>query len=159
MYFIVCDSTFETELEEAIDKEIKLKGQLDHWPSYDELDEAESSLEVAVTAQERMLKIWTSRMKKSDVVESDYKRSNFINSKKSGGSSLTLSGAHQVSCRDTLAQIKDSNYNADLEEALQPIRGKESTLLPSEGTVATCVNQVIWVNCFYYISVTLTLTH
>lgn len=142
--FLLVDSTFETEVDVAIEKELSLKVQLDRWPSYDELDEAEASLEVAVAAQERMLAVWTARVKKARVVESDYRRCNFINSAKSGKQSLDLAATGQaVSCADTLAQVKDcSDYNADLEEALQPIRGKEATLLPVEGTVSTCVSQV-----------------
>mmetsp|Transcript_17121 Transcript_17121/g.28604 ORF Transcript_17121/g.28604 Transcript_17121/m.28604 type:complete len:602 (-) Transcript_17121:120-1925(-) len=135
--------TFEAELNVAIEKESSLKLQLDRWPSYDELDEVESNLEVAMRAQDRMLNVWTSRMKKSKVVENDYKKSNFINSTKTGNSALSMPVGDAIPCGETLGQIKDCDYNEDLEEALQPIRGKESTLLPAEATVSTCVSQII----------------
>lgn len=135
--------TFEAELDVAFEKESSLKVQLDRWPSYDELDQVETNLEVAMRAQDRMLKVWTSRMKKSKVIENDYKRSNFINSTKTGNSALNMPVADAIPCGETLGQIKDCDYNEDLEEALQPIRGKESTLLPAEATVSTCVSGII----------------
>lgn len=100
----------------------------------------EANLEKVLASQNKQLQIWTSRMKKSQVLESDYKRSNFTCSDKVMTAEGTTS--YNMSCADTLAQIKDCDYNGNLEEALQPIRGKESTLLPSEGTVSTCVAQV-----------------
>ena len=137
-------SSFESELNIAEDKETRLKVELDRWPSYDELDEVEADLERVLESQRKMLQIWTARMKKSGVIENDYKRSNFVSSDRmvSGEHSTLQPSAHTMSCADTLAQIKDSDYNALLDEALQPIRGKESTLLPLEGTVSTCVAQV-----------------
>jgi hypothetical protein len=134
-------------LSVALEKESKLKDELDHWPSYDELDEVEDNLAMALASQKRMLNVWTVRMRKSKVLENDYKKSNFgcTNSAAvaavSHGSTPNLT-ARSVPCADTLAQVKSCDFNADLEEALRPIRGKESTLLPVEGTVSTCVSQV-----------------
>ena len=120
---------------------------LDQWPSYDELDSVEENLAKALECQQKTLKSWSSRMKMAKAVENDYKRANFVSTSKSDGALLLQSS---LSCSETLAMIKGCEGNEDLNEALLPIRGKESTMLPSEGTVSACVAQVRGVKSEYY---------
>lgn len=151
-------STFESELEVAIEKEMALKLELDQWPSYDELDEVEMQLEAAVSAQQQQLAVWSERLNRALVIESDYKRSNFINKFGQSTVSIDIAASTNTATKgvlsdkvdsmatartDALAQIKATDHSADLEEALQPIRGKEATLLPAGGTASACVSQVL----------------
>eukprot|EP00602_Paraphysomonas_sp_CaronLab_P001618 CAMPEP_0185031938 /NCGR_PEP_ID=MMETSP1103-20130426/19685_1 /TAXON_ID=36769 /ORGANISM="Paraphysomonas bandaiensis, Strain Caron Lab Isolate" /LENGTH=521 /DNA_ID=CAMNT_0027567639 /DNA_START=31 /DNA_END=1593 /DNA_ORIENTATION=- len=132
----------EENLQKMKQKESQLEVDIEKWHDIEVLNKANEQIKVLQDIESRELNTWRDRLKLLAELNDALRPLKGIEPMSASQCSGQQSTGSSLS---TLALIEEIRNSHDLKQALRPLAGKESTLLPSNGSVAMCVKQLLQV--------------